>query len=70
MASDSPSFIEKLRGKRTRDITLPADESKRDPKLAGYKPGALRNSLKQAGEGIKSLQDKGLIGKRSPGGKR
>lgn len=70
MADDSPSLIEKLRGKRTRDINLPADESKRDPKLSGYRPGAVRESIGKATQGIKILQDKGLIGKRSPGGKR
>lgn len=70
MPSDDLSFIEKIRGKRTHDINLPADESKRDPRLAGYKPGSVRNALSQAVNGVKILQDKGLIGKRSQGGKR
>lgn len=70
MPSDDLSFIEKMRGKRTRDINLPAPESKRDPRLKGYAPGSVRNALGQAAGGVKILQDKGLIGKRTPGGKR
>lgn len=72
MASDDMTFIERLRGKRTHDINLPAPPgAKRDPRLDAYKPGSVRNALSKAAEGVKTLQDKGLVGKRSPaGGKR
>lgn len=33
IAGPSPSFIEKLRGKRTTDIHLPSDPKDRDPRL-------------------------------------
>jgi hypothetical protein len=71
MPSDDMTFIERMRGKRTHDINLPAAPgAKRDPRLDAYKPGSVRNALGKAVEGVKTLQDKGLIGKRSPGGKR
>lgn len=55
------SFFEKLRGKRTRDINLPAEESQRDPRLLGYEPGRVRKQLGEAMKGYKSL-DKTLEG--------
>lgn len=73
MPSDDLSFIEKIRGKRTRDINLPAPESKRDPRLKGFEQGAVRKSLGAAAQGTKTLQDlvnRSQAVKRTPGGKR
>jgi len=70
MAGPALTFVEKMRGKRTRDIELPNESGQVDPRLKPYRPGGVRDALKKAGEGVKVLRDKGLIGKRSPGGKR
>lgn len=73
MPSDDMSFIERMRGKRTHDINLPADESKRDPRLKGFEQGAVRKSLATAAQGTKTLQDlvnRSQAVKRTPGGRR
>jgi hypothetical protein len=70
VAGDDLTFVEKIRGKRTRDINLPNESGKVDSRLEPYQPGALGKQLTKAGEGIKALQKKGLVGTRSQGGKR
>lgn len=61
------TFMERLRGKRTRDIELPNESGQVDPRL---RRGDVRGAIQKAGDGIKILRKKGLIGSRSPGGKR
>lgn len=68
MAGDAkPTIFEKVTGKRYRDINLPNESGKVDPRLKGT---SVREALGEALKGTKILQDKGLIGKRSPGGSR
>jgi hypothetical protein len=67
---------ERLSGKRSGDIELPNESGKQDARLDDDPIGKVRKNgvLKSAGPnimgGIKILQDKGLIGKRSPSGGR
>ena len=67
---------ERLSGKRTGDIELPNESGKVDPRLekdVNYqvrKKGVLAAAGPNIKAGVKILQDKGLIGKRSPGGSR
>lgn len=62
-----PSFLERMSGRRFGNIELPNESGQKDPRLKGT---SVREALGKAREGIKTLQKKGLIGTRSPGGKR
>jgi len=66
MAGSDLTILERVRGKRMRDIELPSEGSV-DPRLKGR---TTREALDKAAMNMKILQRKGLIGNRSPGGKR
>lgn len=69
-------MYERVVGKRLNDIELPNESGKTDPRLekdANFqvrKKGVINAAGPNIKAGIKVLQDKGLIGKRSPGGSR
>lgn len=61
------TILERIRGKRMRDIELPNESGSIDPRLKGK---TTSEAIQKAAMGMKILQRKGLIGNRSAGGKR
>jgi hypothetical protein len=67
MAGADRTILERIRGKRMRDIELPP-ETAPDPRLKGK---STSEGLAKAAAGFKLLQKKGILGgKGSMGGKR
>lgn len=65
MADPAPSIIERLRGKRTKDIALPNETGEIDSRLSPSK-----DQKDRAAQESRTAQRKQLLGSRSLSGRR